>query len=104
MRLGQLQLFQFPVRPFDTSATVLMPCESIVGLAPSITDSPTAKYGRSINTVVVGSVGGGAVWPGAADVGEVPAERPTVAGVVWAIVLLGTVVSISRAAWLSHSI
>ena len=43
LRLRQLQLLQLPVGPFDTSATVLMPRASSTGLAPSITDSPTAK-------------------------------------------------------------
>src|SRR4051812_50036502 len=54
--------------PLDTSATVVMPRASSTGLAPSITDSPMAKYGLSCSTVVGGAVDDvdGTVWPGAA--------------------------------------
>src|SRR6478609_2997853 len=94
--------------PFDTSATVVMPRASSTGLAPSITDSPTAKYGLSCNTVVGGAVdcgGGGTVWPGAAvgagaTTSGCDTDTDTVAGES-----MGSVVeSIANPAWLSHSI
>src|SRR4051794_296433 len=95
--------------PFDTSATVVMPRPSSTGLAPSITDSPTAKYGLSCRTVVGGAVDdvGGTVWPGAAVGAGATKTGDSACGT--AVVLgtsIGSVVvkSIARPAWLSHSI
>src|SRR3954453_16722958 len=96
--------------PFDTSATVVMPRASSTGLAPNITDSPTAKYGLSCSTVVGGAVAtvAGTVWPGAAVATGAAASGSPDCGAAGVVVgaSMGSVVvrSIARPAWLSHSV
>src|SRR3954469_24225430 len=97
--------------PLDTSATVVMPRASSTGLAPSITDSPTAKYGLSCSTVVGGAVDdvGGTVWPGAA-VGAGATNTADPDCDCDTVIVVGrsegsvVVKSIARPACLSHSI
>ena len=97
--------------PFDTSATVVMPRASSTGLAPSITDSPIAKYGLSCSTVVGGAVERRAAAPSGParrwvrrDRRRGPAwstrRRIVVGRSAWSVV----VGSIARPASLSHSI